>query len=149
MSSAGKSSPQRCVREGVISAAECAELCFVLDALGVDGNRAAVHSATIHDIAHTHPECLLPLVAARERVQETVEQTFGREMELFPEFTALIGWGPGGSIDWHHDANRDYLAQRDYAAVLHLSKSGADFGGGDFCFRDDSIRSGPRTMCTA
>jgi len=45
-------------------------------------------------------------VAARERVQETVEQTFGREMELFPEFTALIGWGPGGSIDWHHDANR-------------------------------------------
>jgi len=75
-------------------------------------------------------------VAARERVQETVEQTFGREMELFPEFTALIGWGPGGSIDWHHDANRDYLAQRDYAAVLHLSKSGADFGGGDFCFRD-------------
>jgi len=65
-----------------------------------------------------------------------VEEAFGRELELFPEFTGLMGWGPGAAIDWHFDANRPYLAKRDFAAVLHLSRSGDDFTGGDFLFRD-------------
>uniref|UniRef100_A0A061R336 Fe2OG dioxygenase domain-containing protein n=1 Tax=Tetraselmis sp. GSL018 TaxID=582737 RepID=A0A061R336_9CHLO len=56
-------------------------------------------------------------------------------MELVPEFTSLIEWGPGSSIGWHHDANRPYLRRRDYTAVLYLNSAGADFGGGSLSFR--------------
>uniref|UniRef100_A0A061SF70 Uncharacterized protein n=1 Tax=Tetraselmis sp. GSL018 TaxID=582737 RepID=A0A061SF70_9CHLO len=38
-------------------------------------------------------------------------------MELVPEFTSLIEWGPGSSIGWHHDANRPYLRRRDYTGA--------------------------------
>jgi len=94
-----------------------------------------VHSATIHDIVHAVPELVVPLSVARSRVHDLVEEAFAREMELVPEFTSLIEWGPGSSIGWHHDANRPYLRRRDYTAVLYLNSAGADFGGGSLSFR--------------
>jgi hypothetical protein len=54
-------------------------------------------------------------------VLELVEETFECECELFVEFTALLSWKAGASIDWHHDANRDYLEVRDMLDVLRES----------------------------
>ena len=53
---------------------------------------------------------------------ELVEATFGCECELFVEFTGLLSWKAGASIDWHHDANRDYLQVR-VAPLYNVSAS--------------------------
>mmetsp|Transcript_23132 Transcript_23132/g.64261 ORF Transcript_23132/g.64261 Transcript_23132/m.64261 type:complete len:157 (-) Transcript_23132:1087-1557(-) len=97
---------ERGVREGILSPSACKELCFILNSIAVQGNRPGVQSATIHDISHAQPEFLVPLVSAREAVQSCVECMFARELELFPEFTALMAWGPGSAIGWHFDSNR-------------------------------------------
>lgn len=62
-----------------------------------------------------------------------MEETF-EEVCLFHEFTGLMGWEKGGSMQPHADNNRDYLTQRHYSAVLYLNTSGIDFLGGNFHF---------------
>ena len=96
----------RAVRDCVLSPAEAAELVFIARALGVVGYRAAVASATLHDVAAAAPALLQPLVAARERVRAAAEEALGLGLGLLVEFTGLISWRPGSSIAPHHDANR-------------------------------------------
>ncbi|KAL0402752.1 UNVERIFIED_CONTAM: hypothetical protein Sradi_1916000 [Sesamum radiatum] len=96
-----------------------------------------VFSTTLpHLIATNSAHLIMPLVPIRERLKEKVEDHFGCEYELFVEFTGLISWCKGASIGWHSDDNRDYLKQRDFAAVCYLNSYGVDFDGGLFHFQD-------------
>jgi hypothetical protein len=61
-----------------------------------------------------------------------VEDALGLPLGLAVEFTGLISWRPGASIELHADNNRPYLKQREYAAVTYLNTAGADFEGGAF-----------------
>ena len=69
---------------------------------------------------------------------ESVERSLDVNLSLFIEFTGLISWRPGGTIDWHSDNNRDYLKQRHVASVTYLNDGGADFHGGNFQFQEYS-----------
>lgn len=72
-------------------------------ALSVRGYRPGVASATIFDVAAAAPHLLLPLVAARERMREAVEDALGLTLGLLVEFTGLISWRPGSHIGFHAD----------------------------------------------
>ena len=65
---------------------------------------------TLHDTQYgycpSHHTCVCAQVRAREKVQEAVEEAMGLQGGLLIEFTALMTWLPGSSIDWHYDANR-------------------------------------------
>jgi 2OG-Fe(II) oxygenase superfamily len=63
----------------------------------------------------------LPLVHARYVCWQTVEDHFGAHLELYPEFTALMAWHTGSFLKKHFDANREYLQDRHYSAVLYLN----------------------------
>eukprot|EP00899_Mesostigma_viride_P019647 jgi/Mesvir1/27684/Mv07403-RA.1 len=128
----------RAVIDGVLSVAECQELCALQRCCGVVGYRPAVSSVTLLDLhlSRCHP-LMVPLLRARDKVRAAVEGTpFGAACDLFVEFTGLLSWSPGSAIDWHADNNRPYLRQRHISAVCYLNDSGADFQGGDFHFQD-------------
>lgn len=125
----------RTLLDGVLSPTECAELIFVLRATAASGYRPHVASATIADVTAAAPALLPALVRARQRIWDAAEDAFDAWGELHVEFTGLLSWGPGASIGWHHDANRDYLSQRHYSAVLYLNDHGVDFTGGEFQFQ--------------
>jgi hypothetical protein len=81
-------------------------------------------------------------VGFADRVLELVEATFGCECELFVEFTGLLSWQPGSSIEWHHDANRDYLEVRLNALCFFASlqqQAGAVHGERHRMVRDASM----------
>lgn len=52
----------RAIRDGFMSAGQCAELAFILKSSAMRGYRPNVLSATIADIALTEPSLLAPLV---------------------------------------------------------------------------------------
>jgi hypothetical protein len=57
--------------------------------------------------SHLPPTPSLPTqAAASQAVLGAVEAAFGREAELYVEWSGLISWRAGAAIDWHHDANR-------------------------------------------
>eukprot|EP00879_Flechtneria_rotunda_P025993 GHRR01027663.1.p1 GENE.GHRR01027663.1~~GHRR01027663.1.p1 ORF type:complete len:377 (+),score=114.07 GHRR01027663.1:121-1251(+) len=68
-------------------------------------------------------------------VWDAVEDHFGIPCQIFAEHTSIITWHAGASIGWHHDANRPYLSQRHYSAVVYLNTQDSDFTGGTFCFQ--------------
>ncbi len=45
-------------------------------------------------------------VAARDRVAAAAEKALGHPYELCIEFTGLVSWTAGASINWHYDSNR-------------------------------------------
>ncbi|KAI3467956.1 hypothetical protein Pfo_024619 [Paulownia fortunei] len=115
----------------------CKELEFIHKSCCTVGYRPNVFSTTLpHLIATNSAHLIMPLVPIRERLKEKVEEHFGCEYELFVEFTGLISWCKGASIGWHSDDNRDYLKQRDFAAVCYLNSYEVDFSGGLFHFQD-------------
>ncbi|XP_072971678.1 uncharacterized protein [Typha angustifolia] len=96
----------------------CKELEFVHRSCCSVGYRPSVFSTTLsHLIATNCAHLILPFLPIRERIKEKVEELFGCEFELFVEFTGLISWCRGACIGWHHDDNRPYLKQRDFAVM--------------------------------
>ncbi|CAA0840006.1 2-oxoglutarate (2OG) and Fe(II)-dependent oxygenase superfamily protein [Striga hermonthica] len=115
----------------------CKELEFIHKSCSTVGYRPNVFSTTLpHLIATNSAHLIMPLVPIREKLKEKVEEHFGCEYELVVEFTGLISWCKGASIGWHSDDNRDYLKQRDFAAVCYLNSYQVDFDGGLFHFQD-------------
>ncbi|KAL6187583.1 hypothetical protein ACLB2K_038981 [Fragaria x ananassa] len=126
----------RLLLHNFLSAEECKELEFIHKSNCTVGYRPNVFSTTLsHLIATNCAHLIMPFVPIRERLKEKVEEFFGCEYELFIEFTGLISWTRGASIGWHSDDNRDYLKQRDFAAVCYLNNYGDDFKGGLFHFQ--------------
>ncbi|KAG9153006.1 hypothetical protein Leryth_024743 [Lithospermum erythrorhizon] len=127
----------RLILEKFVSEEECKELEFIHKSNCTVGYRPNVFSTTLsHLIATNCPHLIIPIIPLREKLREKVEEHFGCEFELFIEFTGLISWCKGASIGWHSDDNRDYLKQRDFAAVCYLNSYDADFKGGLFHFQD-------------
>jgi hypothetical protein len=160
---------QRVVLDGVLSAARCARLAWLLRALAHTGYRPHVESLNTWEVARCDPRLLPQLVslyagvqepaphvptrvlrsahqsarcarthvisedhagpfrgrltgcrcpaptalqvAARQVVLQAVEQAFGREAELYIEWSGLVAWGAGSGIDWHAD-NARWVAGR-------------------------------------
>ncbi|GBF93946.1 2-oxoglutarate (2OG) and Fe(II)-dependent oxygenase superfamily [Raphidocelis subcapitata] len=127
--------PPRVVLDDVLPRPACTRLSWLLQALSHDGHSPCVSVVTAYELARCEPRLLPELAAARQTVLQAVEASFGLEAELYVEWSGLVAWRPGAAIDWHHDANRDYLQQRAYAAVLYLNDAGAAFGGGALRFR--------------
>ncbi|CAH2066077.1 unnamed protein product [Thlaspi arvense] len=126
----------RLILHDFISPEECKELEFIHKSCSTIGYRPNVFSTTLsHLIATNSPHLIIPFVSIRERLKEKIEETFGCEYELFIEFTGLISWCRGASIGWHSDDNRQYLKQRDFAAVCYLNSYDKDFKGGLFRFQ--------------
>jgi hypothetical protein len=59
-----------------------------------------------------------PQAAARERVRVAVEAAL--DAPLLVELTGLSAWRAGSGMRLHSDAGREYLRQREFAAVLYL-----------------------------
>ncbi|GER50052.1 2-oxoglutarate (2OG) and Fe(II)-dependent oxygenase superfamily protein [Striga asiatica] len=120
-----------------LSPEACKEFEFIHKSCSTVGYRPNVFSTTLpHLIATNSAHLIMPLVPIREKLKEKVEEHFGCEYELVVEFTGLISWCKGASIGWHSDDNRDYLKQRDFAAVCYLNSYQVDFDGGLFHFQD-------------
>ncbi|WIA10351.1 hypothetical protein OEZ85_010543 [Tetradesmus obliquus] len=128
-------SQNRAIYEHFLTQQETQQLLFIHRALAVNGYRPHVRSLTLFDVVLAEPRLLPPLVHVRQLVLDAVEEHFDKPCQVFVEHTSLISWGPGASIGWHHDSNREYLAQRHFSAVLYLNSSNADFSGGTFCFQ--------------
>lgn len=127
----------RLILRNFLSLHLCKELEFIHKSCCTVGYRPNVFSTTLsHLIATNSPHLIMPFVPIREKLKEKVEEHFGFEYELFVEFTGLISWCKGASIGWHSDNNRDYLKQRDFAAVCYLNNYEVDFKGGLFYFQD-------------
>ncbi|KAL3696863.1 hypothetical protein R1sor_010939 [Riccia sorocarpa] len=132
----------RLVLPQFLSPEECKELQFIHKSCGVVGYRPWVLSTTLsHLVATNCANLILPLLPIRERIKELVEEYFGREYELFTEFTGLISWTKGAKIGWHSDDNRPYLRQRHYSAVCYLNDYGEDFEGGLFHFERGALET--------
>ncbi|BBN00842.1 hypothetical protein MPTK1_2g02570 [Marchantia polymorpha subsp. ruderalis] len=128
---------RRLVLPQLLSPAECKELEFIHKSCGVVGYRPWVLSTTLcHLVATNCANLILPILPIREKVKEIVEEHFGREYELFTEFTGLISWTKGAKIGWHSDDNRPYLKQRHFSAVCYLNNYEEDFKGGLFHFEE-------------
>ncbi|CAM6093377.1 unnamed protein product [Calypogeia fissa] len=137
------STPRRFVLPKFLSAQECKELEYIHKSCGVFGYRPFVLSTTLsHLVATNCAQLIIPFLSVRERIKEAVESYFGREYELFVEFTGLISWTKGANIGWHSDDNRSYLRQRHYSAVCYLNTYEEDFKGGLFHFQG----GGPSTI---
>ncbi|KAL2643526.1 hypothetical protein R1flu_011113 [Riccia fluitans] len=133
----GNMAAHRLLQPEFLSPEECKELQFIHKSCCVVGYRPWVLSTTLcHLVATNSANLILPLLPIRERVKELVEEYFGREYELFVEFTGLISWTKGANIGWHSDDNRPYLRQRHYSAVCYLNNYGEDFEGGLFHFEN-------------
>ncbi|KAL7132244.1 hypothetical protein ABFS83_12G058700 [Erythranthe nasuta] len=127
----------RLILRNFLSPEICKEMEFIHKSCSTVGYRPNVFSTTLsHLIAANSAHLILPIIPIRERLKEKVEEYFGCEYELFVEFTGLISWCRGASIGWHSDDNRDYLKQRDFAAVCYLNSYEVDFNGGLFHFKD-------------
>ncbi|XP_073148097.1 uncharacterized protein [Henckelia pumila] len=127
----------RLILRNFLSLQLCKELEFIHKSCCTVGYRPNVFSTTLaHLLATNSPHLIMPFVPIRESLKEKVEEHFGCEYELFVEFTGLISWCKGASIGWHSDDNRDYLKQRDFAAVCYLNNYEVDFKGGLFYFQD-------------
>jgi hypothetical protein len=131
----------RSVTPGVLSPEECVELTFVHRSLSAAGYSPHLWTSKLSDIAYSEPALLLPLVAARDKVAAAAERALGHPYELCIEFTGLVSWTTGASINWHHDSNRPYLEQRHATAVAYLNGPGEEFGGGVLEFRDGDPQS--------
>ncbi|KAL2557778.1 2-oxoglutarate (2OG) and Fe(II)-dependent oxygenase superfamily protein [Forsythia ovata] len=133
----GSQQHPRLILRNFLSLDVCKELEFIHKSCCTVGYRQNVFSTTLsHLIATNSSHLIIPFVPIRERLKEKVEEYFGCEYELFVEFTGLISWCRGASIGWHSDDNRDYLKQRDFAAVCYLNNYEVDFKGGLFHFQD-------------
>ena len=110
--------------DDVLSHDECGELVAL--------HRGHAHAGYIHhltitrfaDLAGTAAAAaahILPLARARDTCWQRVEEAFDAQLELYPEFTALMGWHKGAFLKKHYDANRDYLSDRHYSAILYLN----------------------------
>ncbi|KAL3650650.1 hypothetical protein CASFOL_007053 [Castilleja foliolosa] len=126
----------RLILRNFLSPDTCKELEFIHKSSSTVGYRPNVLSTTLlHLVATNSAHLIIPFIPIRERLREKVEEHFGCEYELFVEFTGLISWCKGASIGWHSDDNRDYLKQRDFAAVCYLNSYEVDFSGGLFHFQ--------------
>lgn len=127
----------RLILRSFLSENLCKELEFIHRSCCTLGYRPNVLSTTLpHLFATNSSHLIMPFIPIRDTLKEKVEEHFGCEYELFVEFTGLISWCKGASIGWHSDDNRDYLKQRDFAAVCYLNSYGVDFEGGLFHFQD-------------
>ncbi|VVA94454.1 unnamed protein product [Arabis nemorensis] len=134
--SEGKREHPRLILHNFLSPEECKELEFIHKSCSTVGYRPNVFSTTLsHLIATDSPHLIIPFISIRDRLKEKMEETFGCEYELFIEFTGLISWCRGASIGWHSDDNRQYLKQRDFAAVCYLNSYEKEFKGGLFRFQ--------------
>ena len=118
-------------RPNLLSGAECRELCWLQQSCRRQGYMEALSVVTFRELL-SEPALLIPLVAARERVLEQVEEAFGEVLHI--EYTGLLCWEAGAVIAPHYDANRPYLAQRHFSALVYLNSQGEQFQGGSFVF---------------
>jgi hypothetical protein len=82
-------------------------------------SRRCAAAATDDPPAAEPPANRPPQAAARERVRAAAEAALGAP--LLVEFTGLSAWRPGSGMRLHSDAGREYLRQREFAAVLYLN----------------------------
>ncbi|MEW5298874.1 MAG: hypothetical protein WDW36_001948 [Sanguina aurantia] len=140
----------RLVLDEILPPSTCMELIAIHHSACTAGYRPDVCSTLMQNVAQSTPHLLVPMVSARHAVWQAVEAALGLEGELFVEFTALMSWGPGSSIGWHHDANRPYLRQRHISAVLYLNTGGGvDFEGGELRFLSPDPGGGPTVIVPA
>jgi len=52
-------------------------------------------------------------------IRDAVEDIYGAHFELYPEFSAMIGWGAGSSIAPHPDNGKPYIS----VSLLRLSQA--------------------------
>jgi hypothetical protein len=119
--------------DNILSQQECQELIAIHNS-----NRHAgyIHHLTVSRFADfvggSNMELLLglvlPLIRARYIIWQCVEEHFNCLLELYPEFTALVAWHAGSFLQSHFDANRDYLQDRHFSAVLYLNDSWDEAG---------------------
>jgi hypothetical protein len=110
------------IHDNVLSDEECYELIAIHE---TERHRGYIDHLTITRLADLATmesiHLTLPILRARYICLELVETTFQKELSLFPEFTALMGWQPNSYLKTHYDANRDYLQDRHYSAILYLN----------------------------
>eukprot|EP00297_Palpitomonas_bilix_P006606 CAMPEP_0113913054 /NCGR_PEP_ID=MMETSP0780_2-20120614/29315_1 /TAXON_ID=652834 /ORGANISM="Palpitomonas bilix" /LENGTH=398 /DNA_ID=CAMNT_0000910173 /DNA_START=69 /DNA_END=1265 /DNA_ORIENTATION=+ /assembly_acc=CAM_ASM_000599 len=77
----------------------------------------------------------LLILRVRGLIRDAVEDIYGAHFELYPEFSAMIGWGAGSSIGPHPDNGKPYISKRHLSSILYLN-CGEDggFSGGSFEF---------------
>lgn len=134
------------------------ELLHIQRSLSVEGYVKDLTLAAMREL-WGKPE-LCPLIPVRgrsncqslftlsETIREIAEESFYQQFCLNFEFTGLMCWEEGASMEPHYDrfnlyfiflthSNRDYLVQRHYTALLYLNSSGVDYEGGEFEFCDE------------
>jgi hypothetical protein len=120
--------------DGVISSQACQELISLHNAFY---HKGYVENLTICRFLDLPLWATPLLIQVRYECWQLVERYYHRELELYPEFTSIMGWDPRSFLRLHYDSNRPYLRQRHYSAVLYLNDSdkGEDgFVGGDLVF---------------
>ena len=123
----------RFTADGLLDAAQCAELCFIQRSQRRAGYMTGLSTVTFRELL-SEPTLLVPLVAARSKVLEAVEEATGEI--LYVEYTGLNCWDSDAIIEPHYDSNRPYLEMRHYSALVYLSNQGECFTGGSFVFAE-------------
>ena len=127
--------------DDVVSREVCQELISLHDAFY---HKGYIEHLTICRFLDLPLESTGLLIRIRYKCWQLIEQYYKRELELFPEFTSIMGWHPHSYLKLHYDSNRDYLSDRHYSAVLYLNDpinddgeiddNGSGFVGGDLVF---------------
>ena len=101
----------RFTADGLLDAAQCAELCFIQRSQRRAGYMTGLSTVTFRELL-SEPTLLEPLVAARSKVLEAVEEATGEI--LYVEYTGLNCWDSDAIIEPHYDSNRPYLETVSY-----------------------------------
>lgn len=114
----------RTVVDDVLSEEECAELICAQRSGCDNGYMPRVTVARFFELAR-HGFALAAfapaICAAREKVRDLLEELAQDACLVHFEWTALVCWRAGASLNMHFDSNREYLAQRHWSAVLYLN----------------------------
>lgn len=110
------------IHDDVLTVEDCRELIAAHESERHQGYIDHLTITRFADLATPHAIHLaLPMIRARHVCLETVEMSFGEHFELYPEFTAIMAWHAGSYLKTHNDANREYLQDRHYSAILYLN----------------------------
>ena len=158
----GGAAPLRRVLDDVLTADECAELIFAQRSSCNNGYMPRVTVARFFEMARCESlELGAPaLASAREKIRDLIEAEADDAVLVHFEWSAIVCWRAGASLNAHFDRNRPYLKQRHWSAVVYLndanaasddesSDDGLDaalpaFSGGALHFEEPALTVNPR-----
>ena len=149
--------PLRRVLDDVLTADECAELIFAQRSSCDNGYMPRVTVARFFEMGRRESLELgvVALAYAREKIRDLIEAEADDAVLVHFEWSAIVCWRAGASLNAHFDRNRPYLKQRHWSAVCYLngadndSDDGLDsalpaFSGGALHFEEPALTVHPR-----